>query len=426
MDPIGHLKQFLTKFHDALTELSADDSPFAFRCLSRKEEGSLFLEPETQQELRQIVEEVHGRYNKRDQLSLREVERRVQDALFYVVDIRRKRSPDFSERVSDAIAEVQSALEQTPQSVDWWVPVRGVNPNELPCTFASGRFCLLDEELDARIQALAVEHLDEAESSAPGWERAMDGVRKSPGWGLPMLGLNVTAIDLAAAEDLATNRAVEYVDVLNYFSDLVPYHHGRVQIPGRVSHEPSVSIGAAGDGHLLTHFSDVDPPPLFSFERLREARQLGEALSRAEELLSKVDKRSKFEGVTLTAIAWAGRATVARALEESFLLFAIALESIVLPTREPAELLYRLGLRTAFLLESDAAKRSELRHQLKLLYGTRSEIVHNGSRRVTRQDVESMRVVAKGAITRVLVTEELRKCESTQDAAEWFEERILA
>ena len=102
----------------------------------------------------------------------------------------------------------------------------------------------------------------------------------------------------------------------------------------------------------------------FSIAEVRESAEgmVRCAFDRVESLLEK--SRNEVEELLLTAVRWAGRATVARTREEAFLLFAIALECLVLP-KEGDELRYRLSQRVARLCGENVEQRLELAKRTK-------------------------------------------------------------
>ena len=59
----------------------------------------------------------------------------------------------------------------------------------------------------------------------------------------------------------------------------------------------------------------------------------------------------------ISSLQWADRATVERRREQAFLLYAIALESLVLADEDKQELKYRLRVPVAHLLGEDEQKR---------------------------------------------------------------------
>ena len=96
---------------------------------------------------------------------------------------------------------------------------------------------------------------------------------------------------------------------------------------------------------------------------------------------------------------WAGKATVERRKEESFLLYAISLESLVLAENENVEMTYRLRQRVVHLIgKEDNESRVLLSKKISDLYTIRSKIVHTGYYQVTDADLSLIRLYSKSCI----------------------------
>ena len=119
------------------------------------------------------------------------------------------------------------------------------------------------------------------------------------------------------------------------------------------------------------------------------------------------------------SIMWAGRASVEPTREQSFLLFAIALEAIVLP-KQGQELSYRLALRVARLLGRSSKSRHEILETTKKLYDVRSKIVHSGSYEVTDENLARLRSVVLTVLIRLLRRRKLWRM-SPDQLHDWWE-----
>jgi hypothetical protein len=127
----------------------------------------------------------------------------------------------------------------------------------------------------------------------------------------------------------------------------------------------------------------------------------------------------------LAAISLAGRATVDVRKEEAFLLYAIALESLVLIEGDKEELKYRLQIRIAHLLGNTVEGRRELSSEVGRLYNIRSQIVHSGRFQVTDSDLSLMRSIAKNCIMRLIIDDTFTTMSSVDDIVLWFSNEIL-
>ena len=107
------------------------------------------------------------------------------------------------------------------------------------------------------------------------------------------------------------------------------------------------------------------------------------------------------------------------------MLYAIALESLLLGSRSEAEIGYRLRLRCAHLLGLSADGKKRIMKQVSDLYGIRSKIVHSGSFEVTDGDLSLMRFVSKNALIAVLTEEHFLSMQNEREFEQWFEYQAL-
>jgi len=212
--------------------------------------------------------------------------------------------------------------------------------------------------------------------------------------------VTVAARDFDAARSLARREARTVIDCINFFADLVPYNHGWLYFPSESAprSETTPARDAAGQAHIGL---DRQGPALpFSVEHLRESRPLFADFRRLGRLCATVTPKTGAECVW-TAFQWAGRATVEPKREESYLLFAIALETAALPISD-TELTYRMGRRVAALLSRNRQRRSELRSRVGHLYAIRSRVAHSGFSEVSEHDLSTLRLVTKRTLLQLL------------------------
>ena len=189
--------------------------------------------------------------------------------------------------------------------------------------------------------------------------------------------IEIKALDTNAAKTAAVKELSLTLNIINFYSDLIPYQDGHVYLP---SESQSVSINVP----IITHgikpnfkfgYERVGPFMLISLTKLLEIdkkRNMG--FSKVNNLLLK--KRNDLEEKIISAIRWAGKATIENKREEAFLLYAISLESLILLDNEKDELTFRLRTRVAHLLGNSIEKRKAISKRMNNLYDTRSKIVH--------------------------------------------------
>lgn len=392
-------------------------------------------------------------------LSLPYLAQRVEAAVFSAVDLRGTQPSCFEQRLRRAIDELAADLRRYP--IPWLVTLRvhGVLPEGLPMHFGAVDFVPGNDECLRELHGLADRTPEEpgvawgdGRTQRQRWHDELDSQFR----GKVLARLTVEAADGTAALDAATTELRRTLDVLNFFAgQLLPmgcfaYLAGEASAdtmlviaepqaatfspkgrskPARadgsatpVAAEPR-HAGKPGETPFLLHPAGVFAP--FAVAALPElARAAG--LPTPDAILS-LQGRSKDDDRVLTACAWAGRASVPRRTEESFLFYALALETLLLGGLGHEELSLRFRLRAAWLLGSDYSERQAVFDRMGALYGTRSAIVHHGRSSVTGMELGEMRLTALGAINRVLSTPEAwqQTGEKQPGLDQWFERQIL-
>ncbi len=305
-------------------------------------------------------------------------------------------------------------------------PVRGLASEGLPLTVGNVEFLVFDDAHIARFRALP----DRQGRSPEQTELALASIEamvEQPHADKTVARVHVPASDAKAAISLGKSELRKTVDVINFYSDLIPYSSGHVYLPGDV--ERTVESIPVTDGKDKPSYylamRMVGPLGQLSFKRLMERDQeVGLGFMRASALLALRSKEKLHKGI-LSAIQWAGRATVETRKEEAFLLYAIALESLILIEGDKSELTYRLKIRGAHLFGEDAESRKIVAELLQKLYKKRSSIVHAGDIDVADADLKQLREITKVCILRVLKDPDFTALTSHKDLVSWFEERIL-
>jgi hypothetical protein len=154
-------------------------------------------------------------------------------------------------------------------------------------------------------------------------------------------------------------------------------------------------------------------------------------VSRAFARVSKLvgnDAISTMEKRVLTAFQWAGRATVAIRKEEAFLLYMIALESLILGRKEKpvGEIVFQFRLKTAHLLRRTPSERKALMERLDALYEVRSGVVHSGLFQVSDTDLAEARQYAKEALLIVSNDTPFQDMTDATQFKDWLNDRLIS
>jgi hypothetical protein len=234
----------------------------------------------------------------------------------------------------------------------------------------------------------------------------------------------VKARDFESARLRARERMGSALDCLNFIGGLVPYNFGWLRHPGAAFRANEVASAVSADGQSHVMLSVAGPIAPFSVENLRKNRRASAMMRSLSSLFQACGpERKSVGGVLLASVRWAGRALVELNREQAFLLFAIALESSVLPAQHP-EQTYRLSLRLARLLSRGPERRKEVKTMVTRLYGVRSAVVHSGSYQVTDEDLWRLRSLATEVLSRLLRQRKLLNA-TAETLEEWWERLSL-
>lgn len=348
MNPTELLKEF---FRKASTWVVPDNkitvkNGTSLLLLQLPSGDSLVLDSDAQRELGRVVTGLYQHFSKpRDEIiSERTIEQVVTDTLVAAVDNSRKTEGSLDGLIQGTVAKVKEKLLSNPVSYVCWIPVAGINQYDLPASFAGCRFALFDQQLTDRITSLWADIIGSPMNKDLVSLLLQDPrVRRS----CQMIEVPVKALDEHTAFELAEKRARQVIDTLNFFADLIPFNHSRVYLVPWDCTEPRASFSLSEKGDWSVS-SEVPGQSIgYDMGFLRLSSYLSDAIARAEELLVHADTLDSFSSVLLSSLLWAGRATTEQNLEEAFLLYAIALETLMLPEGTQHELRFRLALRVA-------------------------------------------------------------------------------
>ncbi|MGB6199094.1 MAG: hypothetical protein WBF35_06040, partial [Candidatus Acidiferrales bacterium] len=237
--------------------------------------------------------------------------------------------------------------------------------------------------------------------------------------------VRVSATDVNAATALALKRLRQTLDVVNFFTTILGHSGARVYLPWEAKPYLARSFTIANNLQEGNWGSSREGPSVpFSFSQFEGKRSDASGFSRASTILEK-GNANPIENRVLSALQWAGRASVEERKEEALLLFVVALESLLLDNTENQQLRYRFGVRGAHLLGGNLKSKTEICGVLKHLYDLRSAVVHSGSTDISDSDRDTARHLAGRAIFRVLATDPFSTMTTEEEFAKWFEDQVL-
>lgn len=180
------------------------------------------------------------------------------------------------------------------------------------------------------------------------------------------------------ARELFKERVKEALHVLAFFRCFIWPVGARVvvDLSGSSPAGGNVFLSGTPDGRVTQGYERSSLPFTLTKERWEHARMIG--LSFVSELLSKPrTDQSSFEASCINAIEWVSRGLQDDVADSRFLKFCIGMESLLLDKCDQP-LGSTMGDRVAFLLGSTGDARERISSQVKIIYGVRSDIAHQG------------------------------------------------
>jgi hypothetical protein len=392
---------------------------------SMPEEGTLLLSGKEaihyRDCLKQLIDAIED-----ETISPKMIESLCQKAILTTIDIHEKRRDEsFAKRLNVSMGEMQKSLTAELTTFSVYYPVYGLSVDQLPMQVGKVKFCKFEGDHLERFMAFFTGYEGDENEKASRMSFA-DSVKHSEIVGKTVGLIDVQALDSTAAKMLALKELNLTVDVINFFSDLFPYHHGYIYLPGE-SERCTVNVPIIANRekpNYIFGWEVVGPALAFSFKNLLESDvKMQWGFDRLSHLLAK--NRNILEDKIISAFQWAGKATVENKKEKAFLLYAISLESLILLDNEKEELTYRLRTRVAHLLGKDLESRMKISNKVRDLYTIRSKIVHSGSYQVTDADLGLIRLFSKSCILRIYNNEPFSTMKNQDDLVQWFNTRVL-
>lgn len=391
--------------------------------LQSAEDGALQLNAADAHQYRATLQYLLDAVSSDEQISAKALETLFQNTIFSSLDINELRSETvFNQRLDNAIRELRKSILAKSRTFYVYHPVCGLSSDSLPIRVGKIElrpFMNLDLEGFRNIAS----NPEVPPENVPSRLDLVERMDKSFTGKIIAL-IKVSARDDDAAKIQAIRELRLTLDVINFFSDLIPFSYGHLYLQGDI--EPVVvnTLSLSDDKNVSLKYDRSGPLTELSLSRLLDIdskRNLG--FRRASDILA--TRQSKLQTRLLAALQLAGRATIDSRKEEAFLLYAIALESLILLEGDKDELKYRLKIRIAHLLGSNTKARKEISKQIGRLYDIRSSIVHSGDFQVTDADLSLMRSATKNCILAILTNESFSGMATAEDLVAWFDDQIL-
>lgn len=420
---LNEISKFI-KSLDVIEEISKETDYDLF--FSQVDEGTLLLNGKEAIQYRECLKLLIETAGK-ESISPKTIENLYQKTILTVLDIHEKRrDKTFEQRLKVAIGELENSLTKPLTTFNVYYPVFGLALDGLPIKVGNVQLCKFDNIYLEKFMKFLNEYEGDEDEKARRISFA-DSIKQSEIFGKPAGLIEVKAFDNIAAKTLALKELALTVDVINFFSDIIPYQKGHVYLPGNNERLTiNIPIISEGEKPSFTFGWEVAGPlmPLSLQNLLENNKKRGWGFTKIADLLAK--NRNGLEDRIISAIQWAGKATVESKKEEAFLLYAISLESLILLDNEKEELGYRLRTRVAHLLGGDLESRTKISDKVRELYNVRSKIVHSGSYQVTDADVSLIRSYSKNCILHIVNNEPFSSMSGVDAMVQWFNEKILS
>jgi len=233
---------------------------------------------------------------------------------------------------------------------------------------------------------------------------------------------SVEAIDQKSAIDRAAEIVDRHLDVLNAIC--VQYFPSRTRLSRSTFQAKQLSIMRTRNTtqtEAAARFHGENLSILLSrpdYDKLVSQRG-GSAVSAL--LLT----QNSFATRVIAGYEIAGTACVEQRPQLSFLLLAIALESVVLGKDTKSEITYQLSARIAHLLTSDVPSRRTVVKTVNDLYDLRSKIVHTGKDEVAETELRILRHICLETLLALATLPAFVDMETAEDLDQWFNDRML-
>jgi Apea-like HEPN len=326
-------------------------------------------------------------------------------------------SPMYKETLKSAMQRFRDALHAKPDAWEVHIPISGVAHSELP--FNVGRvslWCANEHNLsDFKASILR------AQSSSDFLDKSFqqtiaEGLRDRT-----VAHVEVLAIDANAASKAAHKLLQQTLDAVNFYADRDHYRMwlSMWSTDDKPFDREVVLRKKQGGCHIRNE--EIGRQRTMPLRQAAEKR----GFARLASLLA-ARNPTDLQDRVLTAVKWAGRARIESRAEERFLLYAIALETLLLGGKQDVELSYRLAIRGAHLLSGDDLQSRLLTEkQLRDLYALRSKIVHSGAITVSDTQLATLELYARIAIVTVLDREPFAKMLVESELEDWFRAQLL-
>jgi hypothetical protein len=414
---VRQLETFVTNLEfDTTPPRSFGSEPLIM--LSDGEATTVYIRGQDSEALIECVQTIFDSVSEKEIISRDSVDRLVSDLILHVARVKREKPSDFQAQLNDELRGLTNSLNSQPTEWELYIPVFWLAVSELPFQVGQVRLYQGDASGTQEYWQRVVELNPTYDGTPPDHFRLAH--LDSQFGDKNIACIRVSALDLASAQSLALKKVRRTLDCINFFSNkqMGTALHVRGDVEQGRQVEAAIQHSQVATPHWRAR--STGPRRAMPIKQISARRGFG----RVSDLLAK-ENPNDLEDRILRAVQWAGRARVEPHAEKSFLLFAVALETLLLKDSK-TELIYRLTLRAAHLLSSlDLDSRKMAVAQIKKLYDTRSKIVHAGKFDVTDSELNLIDLYTTVALSTVLDREPFRGMTTEKEFEDWFEVHLF-
>jgi hypothetical protein len=360
-------------------------------------------------------------------LSYSTVEILLQKAILESIDFMKKRKKtSFKFRLTKSINNIKSDLLKMYKEFYIAYPICGLSNEGLPIKIGDIEFLIFD--LHYLEQYYLHPNQQKTSNLKLYAERIISDAKEMGYWEKPIASLKVGAYDISAARNEAVKEIRATLEILNFYSDLLPYFKGYLFLPGEANQTYVITLAINTENYTSkVERTLVQPFENYSIKKLlADDNKYNLGVRKVFSLLGKA--RTGYQERLLSSIRWAGKATVLAyqgRREDAFLLYAIALESMILPEFD-SEISYRFRLRLSHLMFEKAKYRREYSNKISDIYNNRSSIVHNGNFEISNHQLTNIRWITKNCFVKLLKVAPFNKITEDKEFLDWLEDKVYA
>ncbi len=189
------------------------------------ENNSIFLNKDQFQKYQEFVESFSDVITAfKDKPSV--ISQQINKAIWYVLDLKNE-TPKFSRKTREKFAIKDLFVQDNliPSLFTIYFPICGISSDDLPKMLGNIEVCVFDEEKLSQFK----EYFKLEKQNQKYWDETF---RQAPILNKPVAKISCPAPNIDVAKNIAENELELTIDIINFFTDLIPFHKGHIFLPG--------------------------------------------------------------------------------------------------------------------------------------------------------------------------------------------------